>query len=104
MHSKSDLDSALFTSTPGERRAAAQRLEQERAEARRRELDEQTSMNNQPQDRIRIWERLHALALPASQSHPLVKVIAAQTHLSVSDVCAEQERRRGATNTEQPVV
>jgi hypothetical protein len=104
MHSKSDLDSALFTSTPGERRAAAQRLEQERAEARRRELDEQTSMNNHPRDRIRIWERLHALTLPTSQSHPLVKVIAAQTHLSVGDVRAEQERRRGATNTEQPAV
>jgi hypothetical protein len=94
MYSKSDFDtSSMFLATPAERRAAMERADQERAEARRRELDEQTSMNNDPQQRIQIWERLHAVRLPTTAAHPLVSVIAAQTHLTVRDITDEQQRR-----------
>ncbi len=95
MNSKPDFDpTALFRATPAESRAAAQRLEQERNEARRLELDEQTSIHNNAQRRIGVWERLHALRLPVSASHPLLLVIAEQTHLTLEDVINEQQRRK----------
>lgn len=77
-----------------EHRLVAQRAEQERAESRRRELDSQSSDMALPEERIRIWERLHALQLPKSEEHPLVSVIAKQTHLSIGEVNNEQIRRR----------
>ncbi len=83
----------LFTSTPAERRATALRLEKERAEERRRALDEQTSVGHAPHERIMIWERLHGLQLPKAEGHPLVEVIAKQTKLSRQQVREEQARR-----------
>lgn len=95
MHDKSGFDSStLFTGSVAERRAAVQRVDEERALARRQELDLQTSPINAPQERIRIWERLHALRLPTSATHPLVEVIAAQTELTLRDIKEEQQRRR----------
>lgn len=94
MHNKSEFDGSSLSANAGERRAQVLREEQERAETRRRELEEQSSAAHLPGERIRIWERLHALRLPASEAHPLVEVIAAQTHLSVSDVRKEQQTRR----------
>jgi hypothetical protein len=105
MHSKSDFDpTSIFKSSPAESRAAAQRLEQERAEARRRELGEQTSMHNDAQQRISIWERLHALRLPVASSHPLLRVIAEQTHLTLIDVKNEQLRRRSQAEVDRASV
>ncbi len=86
--------SPQFLYPPGDTRAAALREEQERAHARRLELDSQFSAVKDPQERIRIWERLHALQLPVSPAHPLVRVIAEHTHLRPSDVKEEQQRRR----------
>lgn len=83
----------LFTSTPAERRATALRLEKERAEERRRALDEQTSIGHEPHERIMIWERLHGLRLPKAEGHPLIAVIAEQTKLSKQQVRQEQARR-----------
>jgi hypothetical protein len=83
----------LFTSTPAERRATALRLEKERADERRRALDEQSSIGHDPHERIMIWERLHGLRLPKSEDHPLVEVIAEQTKLSPQQVMQEQARR-----------
>lgn len=83
----------LFTSTPAERRATALRLEKERADERRRELAEQSSIGRDPHERIAIWERLHGLRLPTGEQHPLVGVIAAQTKLSKQQVLEEQSRR-----------
>jgi hypothetical protein len=79
-----------------DRRAAVQREEAERATERKEELASQSSVLNSPQDRIRIWERLHALSLPLSGTHRLVRVIATQTELSVQQVQEEQRRRADA--------
>jgi hypothetical protein len=83
----------LFASTPADRRATALRLEKERADERRRALNEQTSMSHDPHERIMIWERLHGLQLPRDEAHPLVDVIAEQTKLSRQEVAQEQARR-----------
>ena len=68
-------------------------MEEERQEARRSALAEQVSIHHSARERIDIWERLHALRLPSQPSHPLLKVIAKQTSLSVQDIVQEQQRR-----------
>jgi hypothetical protein len=74
-------------------RAAVQRAQEERTQQRDRELAAQASPLNEPQERIRIWERLHALRLPLAPEHKLVRVIATQTELTVLQVREEQQRR-----------
>ena len=99
-------DSSLaLTSSAAERRAAALRAEEERAMERRIALDSQAAPQTAPQERIRIWERLHALRLPVSTSHPLLRLIAQQTGLSLHDIAEEQRRRlaeRGQPHRESP--
>lgn len=75
------------------------RLASQKAEAsenRRTALAEQVSVLNAPDQRIRIWERLHELGLPVSPDHPLVPIIAAHTELTLVQVRAEQTRRLAA--------
>jgi hypothetical protein len=93
MDSKPDF-SPLFPFAAGDPRAAALRAEEERANARRLELESQSSNVHDARERIQIWERLHALRLPASAVHPLVAVIAEHTHLEIRDITGEQKRRR----------
>jgi hypothetical protein len=76
-----------------DRRAAVQRENAERQAERQEQIASQSSPLHSPADRIRIWERLHALNLPASGTHRLVRVIAIQTELSVQQVQEEQRRR-----------
>ena len=76
--------------TADDRRA---REEHERAEKRRRELTEQRSELNPPDVRIRSWERLHQLRLPADPTHPILDVIAISTRLTLADVREEQRMR-----------
>jgi hypothetical protein len=85
--------SPLSTMSPGDSRAMALRAEEERVQARRLALESQSSTLNDAPERIRIWEQLHALRLPASAAHPLVAVIAQQTHLQIRDITSEQARR-----------
>jgi hypothetical protein len=85
-------------------RTAAERLaveEHERAERRRRELAEQRSELNPPDVRIRTWEKVHQLRLPADPKHPILDVIAISTRLTLSDVRDEQRTRavRAANKT-----
>jgi hypothetical protein len=94
MSEKLFVDSAsLVMATPAERRAAMQKLEEERMLARRRALESQTAADTLPHERIRIWEQLHALRLPLSTTHPLLAVVAAQTKLTLHDIREEQRRR-----------
>lgn len=79
--------------TIAEHRLRVQQADQERAALRASELATQISPVNGAEERIRIWERLHALPLPRSTTHVLVKVIATQTCLSLDQVHAEQRRR-----------
>lgn len=67
------------------------------AERRRQELTEQTSTSNTPGKRIRIWEQLHALTLPAAADHSLLQVIANGTGLSLEQIREEQRRRSALT-------
>ena len=69
---------------------------EDRAALRAGELASQISPMNDARERIRIWERLHALRLPPRAGHVLVGVIATQTCLSVEQV-REEQRRRAAT-------
>jgi hypothetical protein len=83
-----------------ERRAAALRAEQERAELRTSKIEAQASPFTTPQERIRLWEDLHGLRLPVNADHRLVRVIATSTALTVREVQDEQVRRSGGTTTE----
>jgi len=77
-------------------RTAAERLaqeEHERAERRQRELAEQCSALNPPDVRIRTWEQVHQLRLPADPTHPILDVIATGTRLTLADVREEQRMR-----------
>lgn len=69
-------------------------------ERRRQELAEQSSGLNPPGRRIRIWEKLHALALPLETAHPLVRLIANSTGLTLEEVQDEQRQRSTAAATE----
>lgn len=73
-----------------------------RAAQRDSELESQVSPIKNPQERIGIWERLHALRLPKAPGHILVKVIAKQTRLTVSQVHEEQQRRAGTLLQAEP--
>ena len=46
-----------------------------------------------PRDRIHLWETVFGIQLPSRASHPLIRVIAERTGLTVDDVAAEQCRR-----------
>src|SRR5579872_523986 len=72
------------------------RIEQHRTEAlevRRRELAEQTSLQNTPAARIRVWERLHQVLLPRSPTHTVLRIVAMATGLTLEEVRAEQQMR-----------
>jgi hypothetical protein len=74
-------------------RARIARRQAEAAEIRQRELIEQASTINPPDLRIRIWERLHEVTMPRDASHRLLRVIAAQTGLTMAEVQTEQQNR-----------
>ena len=75
-------------STGNEYRRKIREAEQERAALRAGELASQVSPTKDAEARIRIWERLQR-----SSNHVLVRVIAAQTRLTVGEVHEEQRRR-----------
>ena len=77
-------------------RSSSERLaheEAERAEKRRQELAEQRSELNPPDVRIRAWEKIHQLRLPSDPAHPVLRVIAVSTGLTLADVREEQRVR-----------
>jgi hypothetical protein len=65
----------------------------EAAERRRVDLAEQSSRLKTPEERIRIWERIHEVTLPKDPAHRLIDIIAANTGLTDVDVRDEQQRR-----------
>ena len=82
-------DAALTAGYPG-RIFREQVAEAERAQ---RERIEQSCELNTPAIRIRAWERLHRLTLPRGSAHPVLKVVAEATHLTLEQVRNEQRRR-----------
>jgi hypothetical protein len=85
--------------TPAERLAHE---EFERAEKRRRDLAEQRSELNPPGVRIRTWEKVHQLRLPADPTHPILDVIAVSTRLTLVDVREEQRTRAARAAHQTP--
>jgi len=90
---RDEITQTYPSTTSGEYRRKIREAEQERAALRADELASQVSPMKDAEARIRIWERLHALRLPRSSNHVLVRVIAAQTRLTVGEVHEEQRRR-----------
>lgn len=76
-----------------ERRAQIEHQQQERAAERQQQIALQSSSLSAPEERIQLWEKLHALRLPRSATHQLVRVIASQTNLSIEQVVEAQQRR-----------
>ena len=97
-----DFSYAAPPNTVAEHRLRVQRAEEEQAAIRASELAAQVSPANDAEKRIRIREQRHALRLPRSSGHVLVKVIATQTRLTVSDVHEEQRRRILAERPKDP--
>jgi hypothetical protein len=67
--------------------------EEERAQRRRIQLEEQRSDLNPPDVRIRAWEKVHGLRMPADSGHPILEVIAGDTRLTLVEVHGEQQAR-----------
>ena len=98
------LPSEPLRAVPGgaaDHRRKVQQAADERAAERDSELESQASPIKNPQERIGIWERLHALPLPRAPGHVLVKVIARRTGLTVAQV-HEEQRRRADTRSHLP--
>jgi len=68
----------------------------ERMEKRRTEQAEQRESSSTPEMRIRVWEKVHGLRLPLDTAHPIVAVVATETHLTLAEVQEEQRARRTA--------
>jgi len=73
----------------------------ERAHQKRADQAEQISDLNSPEVRIRAWEKLHGLRLPADPTHPVLEIVATSTKLSLEQVLEEQ-RARAARNKAAP--
>jgi len=85
-----------FELSAADRREAAKREEAVHSAERQRHLAAQAAPHREPQQRIKIWEQLHAMWLPREPNHRLIAVIAQQTALTVEQVRAEQKRRVAA--------
>jgi hypothetical protein len=80
-------------------RARVKREAEEREQRRQLQLNEQRASTNSSSARIRAWEKAHGLRLPASPNHPILRVIAIATALSLDDVREEQRARQSATES-----
>jgi hypothetical protein len=65
------------------------------------ELADQRSELSDAKARIQAWEKVHALRLPNSPTHPVLQVIAAATDLTLKEVLDEQRQRSGQVGTAQ---
>jgi len=86
--------------TPGEvireHRARLAVEEEMRATRRRLELREQPLCRNSPATRILVWEKMHGLRLSLNTAHPILRMAAAATSLTIEDLRQEQRARIGA--------
>jgi len=63
--------------------------------AERRELAriQQRSPEHSPEMRVRIWEKLHQVRLPKSETHAILRMVADQTGLALTDIHGVQRDR-----------
>src|SRR5215216_111812 len=76
-----------------DRRAQVEHEQQQRLLERQQQIALQSSPLSSAEERIRLWEKLHALAMPRSPTHKLLRIIAEQTELSLEQVLDIQRRR-----------
>ena len=76
-----------------DRRAQVEHEEQQRLLERQQQIALQSSPLSTAEERVRQWEKLHALALPRSPTHRLLRIIAKQTELALEQVLEIQRRR-----------
>ena len=74
-------------------RARLEHAQREAAERREQALIDQRSLGNTPEQRIRVWERLHQVRMPKDPSHVILLLIAQQTGLALPDVQEVQRLR-----------
>lgn len=86
--------SVALLSNAADRRAAVRLANELKASERRSEIESLTAPTLSPHERISTWERIHALKLPRSTDHPLARLIASQTGLTLEDIKGEQRHRR----------
>ena len=73
-----------------DRRAQAEHEQQQRLIERQQQIAQLSSPLRTAEERIRLWEKLHALTLPRSPTHKLLRIIAEQTELSLEQVLEVQ--------------
>lgn len=76
-------------------RARLERARLDAEEQREQALLGQRSAENSPDERVRIWERLHQLHMPRNPGHAILLVIARQTGLHLDQVRTVQLQRSG---------
>lgn len=74
-------------------RTRAELLRLEAVERRDQALLAQRSPGNSPQERVRIWERLHQVRLPRDPAHAILPQVAESTGLQLSEVLEVQRLR-----------
>jgi hypothetical protein len=74
-------------------RARLERTQFEAAERRDRARIDQRSQDRSAESRVSTWEQLHDLRLPKDSAHPILRVVAQQTALELSEVLEVQLRR-----------
>ena len=68
--------------------------EEERERKRTNQFEELRSEVNSVPIRIRAWEKMHGLRLPSDPAHPILRVIASTTGISLACLREEQQARR----------
>jgi len=68
--------------------------EEERERKRSKQFEELRSEVISVPIRIRAWEKMHGLRLPSDTAHPILRVIASTTGISLACLREEQQARR----------
>ena len=90
---KSYHDSIGDPGSLADRQSQIEHEQQQRTLERQQQIALQASPFSSAEERIRQWEKLHALAMPRSATHKLLRVIAEQTELTLEQVLEIQRRR-----------
>jgi len=76
-----------------DRRAQFEHEQQQRLVERQQQVALLSSPLSSADERIQLWEKLHALDLPRSPTHKLLSIIARQTEIALAQVLEVQQRR-----------
>jgi len=85
-------------------RARIERAQLEAAERRTQALIDQRSPDNSHDMRVRAWERLHQVSLPKDPAHAVLRVVAKQTGMTLTDVLEVQRLRTLPPEPEQSAI